>query len=367
MSLGFIPGVSSTQSAILRLADELAFRPVASPDQSFAPHTRSVPGDSSLTMAYGYRSFQRGYRRPYRPYQRQSRGLRSSQSVHKHHEMREFGPAEQDPLEEGLLKLDQGFTGNGAGHIPTGDADTNRLGGHLLLFSPTARMPSTSVSLFPETLRLSQRYSTNVFAKAVKETVYIRLSYDPGHITDSETPNMSDAGQYQWIWRRIVIRTKLGGSFKEVGSGTEVGGLYNAQRLVQGTHVRPVIPVAEKNIATNVSEHLFRDHAERFLEGFVNATVDTEVHSVLYDKRTVLRMQPGGGRQRFDLYHQLGHMMEYDDEDGRSGYAKSNGRDAVHWGDVFIFDYFEQPNQSEFARISVDIPTSVFYWHERPI
>lgn len=320
-------------------------------------------------MAYFGRSYQRGYRRPFIPYQRRSRGLHSTHSVHKRHEMKEFGPGSQDPMEEGLLKINQGFSGGGAGRSPTGDDDTNVSGSYLCLFSPTARMPSTGLSLFPEATRLSQRYSSNTLAKGIRETVYIGLGYQATAEDDnSDKPNMFEGGSLTWLWRRIVIRTKLGSVFKNIGEGAPEGDLWSAMRLVSGEHVRPVIPVVDTNYLTNIVENLFRDFAGNpSLDGFANSVVDTQRHSVLYDKRTVLRPPAGGGRLRFDLYHEFGHMMEYDDEDGRTGYAQHVERDAVQWGDVFIFDFFEQPRRLDRAVISVNIPVSTYYWHERPI
>lgn len=287
--------------------------------------------------------------------------------------MYEAGPGGQEPFTDSQILRNQGFTVGGAGRLPSGAGDTDIAPGVLCVFSPTARVQSTSIVVAPQSLRESQRYSTTTLAKGLKEVVAIRLGYTVAQGTDAGDDDEADrqlARANMWQWRRIVIRTKVGGPFMDPGSGGPDAGVYSALRLIDAEHVRPVVPNGKPSLLNNIYQSLFAsdDQLSTALnEGWLKAVVDSNEHSVLYDKVINLRPPIGGTSMRFDFYHAFDFMMEYNDESVNDGYARSDGRSQVQWGDVFIFDWFECCSGDPRAQLSVDMPASRYYWHEQPI
>lgn len=336
----------------------------------FHPPSRFDP-DFAMPRRY---NFQRGYRRRYTPLTRRSAGMHSSLTVHKKHELQQIGPGEQYPFSGTDLTINQGFIGSGAGRTHILDEGTSS-GGYLLIWSPTARRPSTTFQPFPETLRLEQRHSTNVLVKGLRENVNIRFQYNPPEEDDEpdEEHGQSDridSRSQPWRWRRVVIRSK-NGAFQDIGSGTDVDGLYAAIRLFQGRHVRPVVPIENDDLVTAVSEHLFKPHADGYVDGFYRAVVDTDNHRVLYDDRKTIFPGRGGDIVSYTVYHAFNFMFTYDDARnlpaGENGWHDRQIGDEVPWGDVYVFDWFEQPEKDPHTSINVNIQSSTFYWHERPL
>ena len=290
--------------------------------------------------------------------------------------MRSWGPGGQDPITSiDEIKIGQGFTAHGEGRARLGDDDTDVAPGYLCVFSPTARAPATEVTLFPESARLSQRHSSSVWSSGLSETICFRLGTDVGsHSTEEDAADRGVLRRAGWMWRRLVIQTKLVTPF-QTPNYEHVDIFVSAKVVGQGAdaaHVRPIIPLTGWADQSRLFEHMFKSVAgvTEYGQDFgLEGRVDTDNHRVLYDKVTPI-VFGRTGMARYEMYHKFNFVMEY--EEGQRpvnttpSFARSD-RSLIGHGDVFVLDYIVCPSRELHSQLEVDIPFSRYYWKERSL